>query len=164
MQRWFQQTIVAQVGRNFHKVSVAIVSGRSESGGMVRYVVSDGMGRFTLTLSGVSYVDVSLLGYRKETLKSVSPGFITVKMMTEAVELAKSVVSAGLVEVLGDTIRYEASAMLKKSDRVLGDLLERLPGIEVSESGRIRYGGRGINRLYIDGRNVLDRSVTNPNP
>lgn len=135
----------------------AIVSGRSESGGMVRYVVSDGMGRFTLALSGVSYVDVSLLGYRKETLKSVSPGFITVKMMTEAVELAKSVVSAGLVEVLGDTIRYEASAMLKKSDRVLGDLLERLPGIEVSESGRIRYGGRGINRLYIDGRNVLDR-------
>lgn len=135
----------------------AIVSGRSESGGMVRYVVTDGSGRFSLTVSGVSYVEVSLLGYRKETLRDISSGSVTVKMETAAIELAKAVVSAGVVEVQGDTIRYEASAMVKKSDRVLGDFLERLPGIEVSEAGKISYGGKGINRLYIDGRNVLDK-------
>lgn len=43
-----------------------------------------------------------------------------------------------------------------QSDRVIGELLQRIPGIEVTKSGGITYQGTPISAFYIEGLNLLD--------
>jgi hypothetical protein len=55
-----------------------------------------------------------------------------------------------------DTINYFVKAFEQKHDLVLGNVLARLPGIEVTSSGQIKYQGIAINKLYIEGQDLLD--------
>ncbi|MBO9594706.1 MAG: carboxypeptidase regulatory-like domain-containing protein [Niabella sp.] len=56
----------------------------------------------------------------------------------------------------GDTLSYDAARFTEKSDRRLGDIIKKLPGVEVDENGVIKYKGKAINRFYIEGDNLLD--------
>ncbi|RZK42108.1 MAG: TonB-dependent receptor [Pedobacter sp.] len=56
----------------------------------------------------------------------------------------------------GDTLNYKTSDFADKQDRSIGDVLKKMPGMEVSENGKVSYNGKGISNLYIDGDNVLD--------
>ena len=56
----------------------------------------------------------------------------------------------------GDTLNYKTSDFSDKQDRSIGDVLKKMPGIEVAENGKVSYNGKGISNLYIDGDNVLD--------
>ena len=60
------------------------------------------------------------------------------------------------LRIKGDTLSYSASEFSDKSDRVIGDVIKRIPGIEVEENGTIKYFGKSINNFYIDGDNLLD--------
>ncbi len=66
------------------------------------------------------------------------------------------VVSKPILRRSGDTLNYDVSAFSDKQDRVIGDVIKKLPGIEVDEQGKIFYGGKPINRFYIDNDNLLD--------
>ena len=41
------------------------------------------------------------------------------------------------------------------TDRAIGDVLRKMPGIDVSESGQIRYNNRPINKFYIEGLDLM---------
>jgi hypothetical protein len=55
-----------------------------------------------------------------------------------------------------DTINYNVSEFKQPQDRVIGDIIARLPGIEISAQGQIKYNGRPINRYYIEGLDLLE--------
>ncbi len=48
-------------------------------------------------------------------------------------------------------------AFKSAGDKSIGDLLKKLPGVEVSESGGIKYQGEAINKFYIEGLDLLER-------
>ncbi|MCF3109704.1 carboxypeptidase-like regulatory domain-containing protein [Niabella sp. CC-SYL272] len=56
----------------------------------------------------------------------------------------------------GDTLSFDAARFAEKSDRRLGDIIKKLPGVEVDENGVIKYKGKAINKFYIEGDNLLD--------
>ena len=56
----------------------------------------------------------------------------------------------------GDTLSYRLGDFSGKEDRVLGDVLKKMPGIEVAPNGKISYNGKSISNFYIDGDNLLD--------
>ncbi|HLS96142.1 MAG TPA: carboxypeptidase-like regulatory domain-containing protein [Sphingobacterium sp.] len=64
-------------------------------------------------------------------------------------------VSLPKANVLGDTVAYRVKAFADDYDRTIGDILRKLPGIQVEENGRISYQGQAISNLYIDGDDVL---------
>jgi hypothetical protein len=43
-----------------------------------------------------------------------------------------------------------------KQDRSIGDVIKKMPGIEVADNGKVSYNGKPISNLYVDGDNVLD--------
>ncbi len=55
-----------------------------------------------------------------------------------------------------DTISYSAKNFQNAKDRVLKDVLEKLPGITVTTTGQILYQNKAINRFYIEGNDILD--------
>ncbi|WP_448698058.1 TonB-dependent receptor [Mucilaginibacter sp. AW1-3] len=60
------------------------------------------------------------------------------------------------LKVSGDTISYKVSDFSNPQDRVIGDVIKKLPGMDVDKSGKISYNGKAISNLYIGGDNLLD--------
>jgi hypothetical protein len=56
----------------------------------------------------------------------------------------------------GDTLRYAVSQFVSAEDRNIGDVLKRMPGVTVEESGAIKYNGQGISGMYVDGDHVFN--------
>src|SRR5690606_4931745 len=56
---------------------------------------------------------------------------------------------------LNDTINYNIEDFGSKQDRVIGDVIKRLPGIEV-DGGRILYQGKPIQKYLINGLDLLE--------
>lgn len=148
--------ISGEVSDNDGPLPGVIVSTRSGDGRTVAYCVTDSGGMFSLPSSGVASLEASLLGYRKVILKPPFTDRLVIVMEESEQSLPASRVTSSAVVAHGDTITYDAARVRTSEDRVLGDMIARLPGIQVSESGAVTYAGKAINRLYIDGRNVLD--------
>jgi len=56
----------------------------------------------------------------------------------------------------GDTLGYKVSDFAGAQDRVIGEVLKKLPGITVGADGTISYNSKPISNLYINGDNLLD--------
>ena len=70
-------------------------------------------------------------------------------------EIKEVTVTAPKISMRGDTINYLVSSFSDQNDRVIGDVLKKMPGIEVMPSGSISYQGRSINKFYIEGLDLL---------
>jgi len=55
-----------------------------------------------------------------------------------------------------DTLTYRIKDFQQKDDRTIGDVIKKLPGMEVNANGKIFYNGKAITNFYIDGDNLLD--------
>lgn len=54
-----------------------------------------------------------------------------------------------------DTINYSLSAFASKTDRVIGDVIKKLPGITMN-GDQILYDGKPLKNYYINGLNLLE--------
>lgn len=50
---------------------------------------------------------------------------------------------------------YAASAFKTENDRSLGDLLQNLPNISVTQGGGIMYNGKYIRKFYVEGMDLM---------
>lgn len=67
---------------------------------------------------------------------------------------------APAVIVNNDTLTYNVSVISSSKDKSLEDLLRKLPGIEISGSGRITYDGKPISHFYIEGVDLLGQGYS----
>lgn len=56
----------------------------------------------------------------------------------------------------GDTLSYNVEKFQSAADRTIGDVIKKLPGIDVDPDGKILYQGKPINRYYVENMNLLD--------
>lgn len=74
---------------------------------------------------------------------------------SQPIALKEVKVKPPLITQDGDTISYSVAAFKSQSDRVIADVIRKLPGIEVEADGRILYQGKPINKYYIEGMDLL---------
>lgn len=55
----------------------------------------------------------------------------------------------------GDTLNYNVAAYRDNNDRVIVDVLKKMPGIGVSEDGSISYNGKKIKEFYVENMDLL---------
>ena len=55
----------------------------------------------------------------------------------------------------GDTLMYDVKAFKSDTDTELKQVLSRMPGIEVDQNGDIKYNGKKIEKLLIEGKDIL---------
>lgn len=70
-------------------------------------------------------------------------------------ELREVTVKSSKIWGQKDTINYLVSAFSDDKDVVIGDVLKKMPGINVAEGGQISYQGKPINKFYIENLNLL---------
>jgi len=120
---------------------------------------SEGAVSFTGVKAGTYTLKAEMMGYKafeKEiTVKENTANAIgDLKMEVDQEVLDASKVSAvgNPIVVKKDTIEYNASSFKTTENDVLEDLLKKLPGVEVSESGAITVNGETVTQVYIDGK------------
>lgn len=82
-------------------------------------------------------------------------GSYNIIVTERTVELKEVVVKAKKIYSQGDTINYNVDSFLSQSDQSIADVLKKMPGISVSESGQVSYQGKPIKNLYIEGLDLM---------
>lgn len=121
---------------------------------------TDEVGRFSLPVRwpGDSLVlSARALGFseqvRRLTNRSQS---VRLALAVSLTPLKEVTIKAPPIRREGDTLSYRVSAFTEPKDRVIADVLRKLPGIEVEADGRILYEGRPIQKFYINGADLLE--------
>jgi len=138
---------------------------KSNENKIIAFKTSNAQGEFvfvtTREIDG-AYLEINHLGYKKKRIEGIK------KDQQVLVELQENTILLEDVEVksrprirqLGDTLSYNVSSFAKEEDRSIGDVLKRMPGIEVSESGQIKYQGKSISNFYLDGDDLLKQKYS----
>ncbi|MCH7403614.1 carboxypeptidase-like regulatory domain-containing protein [Belliella kenyensis] len=129
----------------------------------LNFDVTDDMGLFKIYVDKSS-LDSILVMFRsmtiKDTLVSISnvSQELNVEVIPQIQELEEFSIKAvkNPISFKNDTLTYDLGSYTSPNDRLLSDVLKKLPGIEVDANGRIQYEGRSIQNFYIDGLNLLE--------
>ena len=125
-----------------------------------KYILSNDAGKVVLddVKKGTYTFRAELLGYKeysqeiKVTDKSLELGEIKLSVDSELLQAAQVSAAGNPVVIKKDTIEYNASSYLTTDNDVLEDLLKKLPGVEVSDSGQVTVNGESVSKITIDGR------------
>lgn len=124
---------------------------------MIRFGKTDVRGLFSLDAAADGYLEVSMLGFKKQRIDNpTTEKPLRIVMQEEAVALKEVTVKASKVREHGDTLTYNVATFADQNDRSIGDVLARIPGFEVNkQNGQIMYEGKPISKFYIEGLDML---------
>ncbi|PWJ56559.1 hypothetical protein CLV98_11153 [Dyadobacter jejuensis] len=101
-------------------------------------------------------IRVRTLGYTLEEKRVANISQVTIfRLSEESIALREVAVRPDPITRHGDTLSYSVDAFKSKGDRVISDIVGKLPGVEVRGDGQILYQGNPINKYYIDGLDLL---------
>ena len=157
--------IAAKGGQAIAYASITLRSDSAEK--ILAYCFSDSSGLFLLTTRAVQNCNISFaaIGYRSRNLH-LSLGdtaafrqFYLIELDPE-VRILNEVVVNGTrpVRISQDTIVADAESFAKGNEKVLEDLLKKIPGIQVLEDGTVKVGNREIEKIMIEGDDFFERS------
>lgn len=129
-----------------------------DCGKIVAHTLADETGEYAFEFSTNSdsiTIRASMLGYT--TLKKdIAASSSRVDLVLQGGNTLKEfVVVADKITERGDTLSFNVGSYQDKSDRVIGDVIKKMPGLEVSESGRISFNGKEVKNFYVEDMDLL---------
>lgn len=152
-------TVTDSVGKPLQSVSITL---KKTSGPLLAFAITNGKGAYIIKYTGFFIkdsllVEANAIGFKKQSqLVKETTQIILFKLIESITNLPNVTVKISPLEKKSDTLNYDVATFSTKQDRAIGDVIKKLPGVEVSDNGQISYGGKPINRFYIDGDNLLD--------
>lgn len=136
--------------------SATVTLQQGGDGNIINYTLTDADGRFQLSSSSLKdrTITVFYMGYRKKTIPVLISRPLTIELEQEAVLLKEVQIRPGRVWGRQDTLKYDLTRFTSSKDRNVSDVLKKLPGINVEENGTIKYNGKVISNLYVEGMDV----------
>jgi hypothetical protein len=143
--------------------AIVIISVEKNESNILAYNSTNENGQFkvivksNITLDSV-FLTIKHIAYKTLTLKipfqSTNRNFILSQRLEQLQEVLLK--SDKVVEVKGDTITYNINALKTKKDYTIEEVIDRIPGVTIEESGQIKYEGKPISHLYINGLDLLE--------
>lgn len=137
---------------------------KTQEGSIASYSITGAKGDYAINIpagiqTGGLSLEASCLGYKKSSviIRSFDKP-VDFVLQNSSIYLPAAVVKDNRPRLSqkGDTLSYRTADFSSSGDRVIGDVLKKLPGVEVADDGKIRYNGKAISNFYIDGDNLLD--------
>ncbi|WP_271855079.1 TonB-dependent receptor [Patiriisocius marinus] len=141
-----------------------VIATVQSSGAIESYGITNDDGKYQLDLpKGETYVlKASFLGYNPAEKVLVVPAdgenvdynfkLLQQDNLLDDVELIYEMP----VTVKGDTIIYNADSFTSGEERKLGDVLDKLPGLEVNDDGEIQIEGKTVSKVMVEGKDFFD--------
>ena len=123
------------------------------------YTITGEDGAFSLKLNANNQYKIQVSALGLQTLNEV--------LATEENDIAKDytlradivldeVVVKMPVLIRGDTLIYDADSFKNGSERKLEDIIDKLPGVEINDSGQIEVEGKVVNKLMVNGKDFFE--------
>ena len=141
-----------------------VIATYPDSGNLAGYSITNNEGRYALSLNqGQTYVlRASFLGYQTQE-KELTVGADSADLNLDFLLKAEAAQLDGVeivyempVTVKGDTIVYNADSFNTGNEKKLGDVLENLPGVEISDDGEIQVEGKTVQKVMVEGKDFFD--------
>ena len=124
-----------------------------------------GAGSYLLKVSFVGYGDT----YRHFTVNEETRRvrLDSIRMKTDALLLQEAVIEAQMaqVQISEDTVIFNAEAFRVAEGSMLEELIRKLPGYEVESDGTVKYNGKTVSKILVDGKEFFseDKSIAMKN-
>ena len=123
-------------------------------------------GHFRLTAKSGKYViKVTYLGFKTKyvpiQLAASSKNLGDIIVDPDAIMLAEAVVEgkAPQVQVVEDTLQYNASAYRTPEGAMLEELVKKIPGAEIDDDGNVKINGKDVSKLLVNGKEFFGGDV-----
>ncbi|MBP5229175.1 MAG: outer membrane beta-barrel protein [Bacteroidales bacterium] len=127
---------------------------------ITNFIISDTSG--VATLKEVPYGNyvfhVEMMGYRHYAkqmyFREMRVDLGTIKLQLDENYLSTIVVSdvGNPIVMKKDTIEFNASSFRVGANGMLKDLIKKMPGMEITEDGKVKFNGEAISKLTVGGR------------
>ncbi len=128
---------------------------------MASYGFTDSKGNYKLSLERnaifnikISYIGMKSADFTIETKETNLKKNVVLKEDNLLDEI--NIVSKMPVTIKGDTIVYNADSFKNGTERKLGDVLKKIPGMEVNDEGEIEVEGKAVTKVMVDGKDFFD--------
>ena len=121
-----------------------------------------GVARITKVTRGTYVLTVEMLGYKTYNKEhyfsydwerdSVDLGTIFLAEDAEMLDAAHVTAIGNPIEIRQDTIIFNAASFQMGQNQMLEDLLKRMPGMEVTKDGTVKYNGETIQKITVGGK------------
>ncbi|MBS1743406.1 MAG: hypothetical protein JST81_10250 [Bacteroidetes bacterium] len=128
---------------------------------VLEFCLSDNKGKFNLFVNVISSqlnLEISHIGFSTIHTKIDNKSQSTKFTLLPANIILPAIRIQSAIPILqkSDTIIYDPKVFGDKQDRSIGDVIRKLPGIEVNSGGQISYNGKPISHYYIEGLDMLE--------
>ena len=125
------------------------------------YGFTDSKGRYKLTLkANTAYsIKASYIGNKTSDITlNTKESYITkdIVLLPDSTLDEVSITYKIPVSIKGDTLVYDADSFKVGTEKKLGDVLKRLPGVEVNADGEIEIEGKKVGKVMVEGKDFFD--------
>lgn len=168
----FSQTTISGIVRDIEtekgiELATIIVNDNKDS--LITFDITDNTGRFSIVLHNYfinnKVLAINHLSYKEKKISLdsiVNLSDLRIDMVPKANELGVVSITSykSGITINGDTTKYHIDAFKSGHENTLSEVLNKMPGIEYEENGNIKYGGKSIDKVLIEGDDILnhDRS------
>ena len=138
---------------------------KQKDSSIINYTATNREGKFSLKTDELQ--EPAVLKIDADKLLSFTKNYekITQSNSLGDIELEKNTVfsieevkiSASPVKIKKDTIEFNASAIKVRPDSKIEELLKQIPGVEISNEGKITVNGKEVDQIMINGKPFFDK-------
>lgn len=168
IQTLYSQTAIIGVIKNeknekIQSVNIALKSKENPEILMYEYSDENGefnlstinKGKFILNISAINYEPLSLDIEIKNDDKIIEKNVI---LKYKILELDQVIIpNEKSINVKKDTITFLAKSFIQGNEQVVEDLLKKIPGLTIDQSGTIKVGNQEIEKVMIDGDDFFEK-------
>ncbi|MBQ9254306.1 MAG: carboxypeptidase-like regulatory domain-containing protein [Bacteroidales bacterium] len=127
----------------------------------LKYTITNKEGNFTLDINNKTgyWITVKYVGYNEYRYEMQgNETFLNIQLeLNENSNLNEVVVKSSYsgITVKGDTIAFDTEHFKTGEEETVGDVLKKLPGMEVSDNGDVSFGGKQVDKILVDGKDMF---------
>jgi len=168
------QTRIEGLTQNIAGIAIPYVTltiNYSDTAKISAFGFSNATGKFSIIIKdSINHctINATLLGFGKvrkslniEKNKSNSVDFI---LTEETIDIKSLTIRASRppVKTRPDTITFRVKSFIDSSERVVEDVLKKLPGMQVDDNGGLKFQGKPVERILIEGDDLFNRDYKIP--
>ena len=161
----FSQSLKGKVQNETKKpLSANIIIKNSENNNLIsEFFKTDNNGEFIITLKkkySKIYFEVTAIGYQKIEDSIINPEkgktyFFKYTLQNKTIELEEVTIKQEKFEIKRDTVSFNPKGYKDGTEKKVEDLIKKLPGMEVQANGSIKYRGKNVTSVQLEGDDLF---------
>ncbi|WP_454047176.1 outer membrane beta-barrel protein [Chryseobacterium sp. Marseille-Q8038] len=139
---------------------------KEKDSSIINYTATNKEGKFSLKIDEIKEPSIlkidadKLSSYSKKFEKidrALSLGEIQLEKQGIITAIDEVKITVSPVKIKKDTIEFNAAAIKVRPDSKIEELLKQIPGVEVSNEGKITVNGKEVDQIMINGKPFFDK-------